>query len=108
MSRLPSVQAFGDYGTIGTSAGTGLPTRVVGLRVNIPVWDGGRRDAQRAEAGSLLRQEELRGRDLRQLIEFEVRTSIDMLRTADAQVRAANETAALGRRKWNRLSAGSG
>jgi outer membrane protein TolC len=99
MSRLPSVQAFGDYGTIGTSAGTGLPTRVVGLRVNIPVWDGGRRDAQRAEAGSLLRQEELRGRDLRQLIEFEVRTSIDMLRTADAQVRAANETAALAEKE---------
>ncbi|MBE0657113.1 MAG: TolC family protein [Bryobacteraceae bacterium] len=99
LSRLPSVQAFGDYGTIGTSAGTGLPTRVVGLRVNIPVWDGGRRDAQRAEAGSLLRQEELRGRDLRQLIEFEVRTSIDLLRTADAQVRAANETAALAEKE---------
>ena len=99
MSRLPSVQGFGDYGTIGTSAGTGLPTRVVGLRVNIPIWDGGRRDAQRAEAGSVLRQEMLRGRDLRQQIEFEVRMSIDMLRTADAQVKAASETAALAEKE---------
>lgn len=98
-SRLPSIQAFGDYGTIGTSAGTGLPTRAVGLRVNIPVWDGGRRDAQRAEAGSLLRQEEIRGREVRQQIEFEVRTSIDQLRTAEAQVRAAMETAALAERE---------
>lgn len=99
LSRVPSVQGFGDYGTIGTSAGTGLPTRVVGLRVNIPVWDGGRRDAQRAEAGSLLRQEMLRGRDLRQQIEFEVRTAIDTLRTADAQVHAASETAALAEKE---------
>ncbi len=98
-ARLPSVQGFGDYGVIGTSPGTGLPTRVVGLRVNIPLWDGGRRDAQRAEAASLLRQEEIRGRDLRQQIELEVRSSIDMLRTADAQVRAASETATLAEKE---------
>ncbi|MDP1640059.1 MAG: TolC family protein, partial [Hyphomicrobium sp.] len=40
-ARLPTVQGFGDYGVIGTSPGSGLPTRVVGLRVNIPLWDGG-------------------------------------------------------------------
>jgi outer membrane protein len=98
-ARLPSVQAYGDYGVIGTSPGTGLPTRVAGLRVNIPLWDGGRRDAQRAEAASLLRQEEIRGRDLRQQVELEVRSSIDMLRTADAQVHAASELAALAEKE---------
>ncbi len=98
-ARLPSVQGFGDYGVIGTSPGSGLPTRVAGMRVNIPLWDGGRRDAQRAEAASLLRQEEIRGRDLRQQIELEVRSSIDMLRTADAQVRAASETATLAEKE---------
>jgi len=99
LSRLPSAQGFGEYGTIGTSAGTGLPTRVVGIRVNIPLWDGGRRDAQRAEAASLLRQEQIRGDDVKRQVEMEVRTSIDMLRTADAQVHAAFEVAALAERE---------
>lgn len=99
LARLPSVQGFGEYGTIGTSAGSGLPTRVVGIRVNIPLWDGGRRDAQRAEAASLLRQEAIRGRDIRQQVELEVRSSIDTLRTADAQVRAASEVAALAEKE---------
>ncbi len=98
-ARLPSVQGFGDYGTIGTSPGSGLPTRVAGLRVNIPLWDGGRRDAQRAEAASLLRQEEIHGRDLRQQVELEVRSSIDTLRTADAQVQAASETSTLAEKE---------
>lgn len=98
-ARLPSAQGFGEYGNIGVTPGSGLPTRVAGLRVNIPLWDGGRRDAQRAEAGSLLRQEEIRGRDLRQQIELDVRSSIDTLRTADAQVRAASEMAALAERE---------
>jgi outer membrane protein TolC len=98
-ARLPSVQGFGEYGVIGTSPGSGRPTRIAGLRVNIPLWDGGRRDAQHAEAASLSRQEEIRGRDLRQQIELEVRSSIDMLRKADAQVRAASETATLAEKE---------
>lgn len=99
LARLPSAQGFGEYGTIGTSLGAGLPTRVVGIRVNIPLWDGGRRDAQRAEAASLLRQEEIRGRDVRQQVELEVRSSINLLKTADAQVRASTEVAALAERE---------
>lgn len=99
LARLPSAQGFGEYGTIGTSAGSGLPTRVVGIRVNIPLWDGGRRDAQRAEAASLVRQDEIRGRDIKQQIELEVRSSIDMLRTADAQVGATSAVAALAEKE---------
>lgn len=93
--RLPSVHAFGDYGVIGTGLASGLPTRSVGLRMNLPVFDGGRRDARRAEAASVARQEELRTRDVEQQVELEVRLAAEALRSADEQVRTSLEALAL-------------
>ena len=56
LERLPSVQAFGDYG----SSGTGLRQRAadahVGISVRVPMFDGGRRDARRAESASQYRR----------------------------------------------------
>lgn len=89
--RLPSVAAFGDYGTIGVVDGSMLPTRTVGVSVKVPVFDGGRRDARRAESMSQVRQEEIRTRDLRQQVELEVRLAIDALRSADSQAKVALE-----------------
>ncbi|HRJ22072.1 MAG TPA: TolC family protein, partial [Bryobacteraceae bacterium] len=93
--RLPSVQAFGDYGTIGTTFTSGLPTRSVGVRVNLPVFDGGRRDARRAESASLARQEDLRTHDVEQQVEMEVRLAAEALRLAGAQVQTALEALTL-------------
>ncbi len=89
--RLPSVGAFADYGAIGTSPNNALPTRTVGVQVRIPVFDGGRRDARRAEAASQSRQERTRTRDLRQQIELEVRVALDALQSANEQVQVAQE-----------------
>jgi outer membrane protein TolC len=89
--RLPSLAASGDYGTIGD--GTSLvPTRSIGVGVRVPIFDGGRREARRAESGILLRQERLRADDLKKQIELEVRTSLNTLKSARAQI----ETAKLG------------
>ena len=89
--RLPSLAASGDYGTIGD--GTSLvPTRSIGVGVRIPIFDGGRREARRSESGILLRQERLRADDLKKQIELEVRTSLNTLKSARAQI----ETAKLG------------
>ena len=89
--RLPSVAAFGDYGVTGSVSGNQLPTRVAGVSVRLPLFDGGRRDARRAEAFSASRQEEIRERDLRKQIELEVRLAIDALELADRQVKVALE-----------------
>lgn len=89
--RLPSVSAFANYGDIGTSVYSALPTRSIGATVRIPIFNGGRLDAQRAESASQLRQESIRTADLRDQIELDVRTAIDSLRNADAQVKAAEE-----------------
>jgi outer membrane protein TolC len=89
--RLPSIAAVADYGSIGTSINNALPTRTYGVQVRVPVFDGGRRDARRAESQSQYRQEQTRTRDLREGIELEIRLAIDALRSADEQVQVARE-----------------
>ena len=48
--RLPSIGAFGNYGSIGPEIVGALPTRSVGVTLKVPIFDGGRRDARRAES----------------------------------------------------------
>ncbi len=89
--RIPSVAAFGDYGTIGTGVDATLPTRTAGIAMKIPLFDGGRRDARRAEAASQFRQEQIRTHDLAEQIRLEVILAADALRSADEQVKVAAE-----------------
>jgi len=91
MERLPSVSAFANYGDLGSSIYSALPTRSVGATLRIPLFDGGRRDARRAESASQYRDEKIRSEDLHDQIDLDVRTSIDSLRSADAQVKTAEE-----------------
>jgi outer membrane protein TolC len=93
--RLPSVAAFADYGAIGPGFDAALPTRTYGISVRVPVFDGGRRDARRAEAQSLYRQEKLRTNDLKEQIELDIRLALDSLHSAEDQVKVAQDGLAL-------------
>jgi outer membrane protein TolC len=89
--RLPSVSAFGDYGSLGTGVSDALPTRTVGVSLRIPIFDGGKRDAQRAEAASQYRAEKARTNDLKQQVELDARLALDELQSAEDQVKVARE-----------------
>ncbi len=91
MERLPSVQAFGDYGSIGPAFDNALPTRTAGISLKVPIFDGGRRGARRAESESQYRAEQTRTRDLSEQIELDARLSLDALKSAEEQVQVANE-----------------
>jgi outer membrane protein TolC len=93
--RLPSVSAFGNYGTTGAEIIGALPTRSVGITLKVPIFDGGRRDARRAESLSQLRQEEIRSRDVKQQVELDVRLALDSIKSAANQVQTAQEGLAL-------------
>jgi outer membrane protein TolC len=86
-----SVSAFGNYGSIGPEIIGALPTRAVGITLKVPVFDGGRRDARRAESLSQLRQEEIRSRDVKQQVELDVRLALDSIKSAASQVDTARE-----------------
>jgi outer membrane protein TolC len=91
MERLPSLAVFGDYGSSGISPNNSVPTRTYGVSLRVPIYDGGKRDARRAESASQLRSEEIRTRDLREQIALEVQLALDSLRSAEDQVRVATE-----------------
>ena len=89
--RLPSLYAYADYGTTGTNGAivSLLPTRDYGFALRVPIFDGGRRDARRAEFVSQFRQERVRTNDLHEQIELEVRMALDSLHSAEEQVKVA-------------------
>jgi outer membrane protein len=89
--RLPSASVFGNYGATGLAPDVARATRDVGVTVKVPVFDGFRRDARRAESLSQLRQEKTRTRDIEQQIELDVRLALDSFRSAKAQVQTAQD-----------------
>jgi outer membrane protein len=93
--RLPSIYAFGNYGTTGQTDYSLRPTRTVGVAMKIPVFDGGRTDARRSEAASQYREAQIRTADLRQQVELELRIALDGLHSAEAQMRVADGAFAL-------------
>jgi outer membrane protein TolC len=95
MQRYPSLGAFGDYGSIGTGPGDALPTRTIGISLKVPIFNGGRREAERAESASQYRAEKTRTNDLKQQVELEVRLALDELQSAEDEVKVAQEGLAL-------------
>lgn len=91
MERMPSVAAFADYGALGTGLDSALPTRTYGVQVKVPIFDGGRRDARRAESASQYRAEKVRTNDLKEQVELDVRLALDELQSAEDQVKVARE-----------------
>src|SRR5262249_39939214 len=83
MERLPSVAAFADYGAIGTGLDAALPTRTYGISVKVPIFDGGRKDARRAESASQLRTAAAQTHDLKEQIDLDVRLALDNLQSSE-------------------------
>ena len=91
LERLPTLAAFGDYGSSGTGFDNSLPTRTIGISVRLSLFDGGRRDARRAESASQYRAEKVKTNDLKEQIELDVRLALDALRSAEEQVKVSKE-----------------
>ena len=86
---LPSLHVDADFGAIGQTFGSAHSTYTVAANVRVPIFEGGRANARRAEAGSALRQRQAELEDLRGRIELEVRSALLDLKSADQQVQAA-------------------
>ncbi len=91
MERLPTLGAFGDYGSSGSGLENSLPTRTVGIQVRVPIFDGGRVDSRREESFSQYRAEQVRTSDLKAQISLDVRLALDEMKSAEDQVLVARE-----------------
>ena len=97
---LPSVSFFGNYGSSGLKPNeVNLPTRAVGLRMDVPLFNGGRTHSEVQVASSLERQAELRLNDLRAAVEKDVRQALDNLATREDQMQAAQKVVVLAERE---------
>jgi outer membrane protein len=111
--QYPSVEVFGDYGASGTRPEVlDLPTRTVGIRLNVPIFNGGLTRGRVTAATSRQRQAELQLNDLRAQVEEDVRLALETMAAAAEQVRAAEQSLKLATRELemarDRFAAGVG
>jgi outer membrane protein TolC len=98
----PTVAAFGDYGSSGLKPNeVNLPTRTIGIRIDVPVFDGGRTKSEVQAAASRVRQAEMQLADLRAAVEKDVRQALDNLATREDQMRAAQKNLDLAQREFS-------
>lgn len=92
-NRLPSVRVTADYGAIGLSAGTSLPTFNVTGAVDVPIFEGGRQRGRIAQADAELKRRTAQLEDLKASVYYDVRTAFLELESTKQQL----ETATRGR-----------
>jgi outer membrane protein len=89
--RLPRLELEADYGVSGVRPPDVIGTRQVAVQVTLPILDGFRREGRVAEQQAVLRESEVRLRDLRLQVAAEVDGALLDLRSAAAQQMIATE-----------------
>ncbi len=89
--RLPTLGLVADDGVIGKNGAKLLNTYTWGLQVTIPMFDGFKREARVQEQQSMVKEAELRQRDVEQQAESDVRGAVLDLAAAREQLDAASE-----------------
>jgi outer membrane protein TolC len=83
---IPSLTLNADYGQIGNRFDDTVGTHFIGLSLSVPIFDGGSRRGRVAQSVSRIHQEEIRTRDLSNLINLEVRDALLTIGSARQQV----------------------
>jgi outer membrane protein len=89
--RLPRLEVAADYGVNGLTVPSAIATRDLTLQVSVPLLDGFRREARLAEQDAVVRESQVRERDLRQQIAADVDGALLDLHSAQAQQAVATE-----------------
>jgi len=89
--RLPTLGLVADDGVIGKNGAKMLNTYTWGLQVTLPIFDGFRREGRIQEQTSVVKEAEIRQRDLEQQTQADVRGALLDLGGAREQLDAARE-----------------
>jgi outer membrane protein TolC len=95
---LPSVKVRADYGTLGLTWNTSLPTFNVTGEVDVPIFEGGRLQGRLAEADADLRERRAEAEDMKTEVYYDVRSAFLDLQSTEEALKAstrARELAAL-------------
>ncbi len=89
--RLPRLEVEADYGLSGVRMPDAIGTRQVAVQVTLPILDGFRREGRLAEQQAVVRESDVRAKDLRQQVTADVDAALLDLRSASAQQAVATE-----------------
>jgi outer membrane protein TolC len=89
-SRLPKVDFTGNWAYLGGSSTTGIPTYNYEAAVSVPLFTGGRIQAEIVRAGLEIQKLQQQEDDLRNQIALDVKTALINLDSARSQVAVAN------------------
>lgn len=89
--RLPRLELEADYGLSGIRMPDAIGTRQVAVQVTLPILDGFRREGRIAEQQAVVRESDVRLRDLRLQVAADVDGALLDLRSAAAQEMIATE-----------------
>ena len=108
--RLPSLGVNGDYGILGKTPGNSHGTFTAAAGLSIPIFQGGKIEADIMQADTVLQQRQAQLDDLRQRIEYEVRTAFLDVNAATQQLQVATSALNVAREQVaqsrDRFSAG--
>ncbi len=94
--RMPRVDASADWGNSGEHYGSAIGTYTYALAVTLPLLDGFRREYRIAEQGALVRESEVRSKDVRDQVTADVRNALLDLASGVEQQAVATERLGLG------------
>jgi outer membrane protein TolC len=94
--RLPTFGVFGDDGATGLGYSHLLNTYTYGVQLSLPIFEGFRREGRIEEQSAVVRELDVRARDVRQQAAIEVRGALLDLASAGQQVDATRERLRLG------------
>jgi outer membrane protein TolC len=112
--RLPTLGLVADDGVIGKNGAKMLNTYTWGLQVSLPIFDGFRREARVQEQRSVIKEAEVRQRDLEEQAHADVRGALldlagarDQLDAARERLRFAEQEVSQARERFNAGVAGN-
>ena len=98
-ARIPRVTVSGDWSQQGLTPGSVIPAYNYQANVSVPVFTGGKIQAERAEADLAIKQLKQKEQDLRNRIALEVKTAIAQLDSARGEVDVAKQGVELAKQE---------
>lgn len=95
--HLPTLHVDGDIGAVGNTVGSVEKTYAVVARVHVPIFSGGKTQAEAARAASELKQREAELSDLEAGVRYDVQAALLTLQSTAAGVDVAKSAEALSR-----------
>ncbi|MFW5883609.1 MAG: TolC family protein [Verrucomicrobiota bacterium] len=101
LQRLPNVSAYGSYGWADSEpfAGNDGETWSIGLRLNMPIFEGFRIKNERLQASSFVRARELALQDIENTIGADLRVALQDLRSRYDQILVSEQEVSLSRQE---------